>query len=109
MIRETLLTFTILFLFGNLIAQNEYPYPSLSPKGSIYQVVGNTSIKIEYERPSVRKRTIFGGLVPWNKVWRTGAGKCTKITIDQPVKIGGQKIKKDRTQCLQYRTHMYGL
>lgn len=94
MTRETLLICIMIFLFGNLVAQNEYPYPSLSPKGSILQVVGNTSIKIEYERPSARKRKIFGELVPWNKVWRTGAGKCSKITIDKQVKIGGQQIKK---------------
>ncbi len=78
----------------NINAQDsEYPYPSLSPKGNIYQVVGNTTIKIEYERPSVRKRQIFGELVPWGKVWRTGAGSCTKISFDKDVKVGGQKIE----------------
>jgi tetratricopeptide (TPR) repeat protein len=78
----------------NINAQNsEYPYPSLSPKGNISQIVGNTTIEIEYERPSVRKRQIFGELVPWGKVWRTGAGSCTKISFDKDVKVGGQKIE----------------
>lgn len=70
----------------------DFSYPSFSPKGNIAQTVGNTLIEIEYERPSVRKRQIFGGLVPWNKVWRTGAGNCTKIKFDKDVKIGGQNV-----------------
>lgn len=72
--------------------ETDFPYPSLSPKGNIAQIVGNTLVEIEYERPSARKRQIFGGLVPWNEVWRTGAGNCTKITLDKDVKIGGQKV-----------------
>lgn len=84
----------LVLIVSNLIAQeNEYPYPSLSPKGNISQIVGNTIIGIEYERPSVRKRQIFGEIVPWNKVWRTGAGNCTKIRFDKDVKVGGQKIE----------------
>tara|TARA_R110002167_G_scaffold128570_4_gene310910 strand:+ start:962 stop:1825 length:864 start_codon:yes stop_codon:yes gene_type:complete len=70
----------------------DYPYPSFSPKGNISQTVGNTQIQIEYERPSARKRLIFGGLVPWDKVWRTGAGNSTKIGFDKAVTIGGQKV-----------------
>jgi tetratricopeptide (TPR) repeat protein len=58
----------------------------------ISQIVGTTKIEVEYERPSVRKRKIFGELVPWNKVWRTGAGYCTKIGFDNTVEIKGQKI-----------------
>ena len=70
----------------------DYPYPSFSPKGNISQIVGNTLISVEFERPSARKRLIYGGLVPWNKVWRTGAGNCTKIAFDKEVTIGGQKV-----------------
>ena len=84
----------ILILAGfQLKGQNtDYPYPSFSPKGNISQIVGNTLISVEYERPSARKRLIYGGLVPWNKVWRTGAGNCTKIAFDKEVTIGGQKV-----------------
>lgn len=74
------------------IKGQEIDFPSFSPKGNISQTVGNTLIEIEYERPSVRKRQIFGELVPWNKVWRTGAGNCTKIKFDKDVKIGGQIV-----------------
>ena len=78
-----------------LNAQNEtYIFPAASPKGAISQVVGNTQIQIEYERPLARKRKIFGDLVPWNKVWRTGAGHCTKIKLDKPVIIEGQNVPR---------------
>ena len=78
-----------------LHAQNEeYIFPTASPGGTISQVVGNTQIEIEYERPLARKRKIFGDLVPWNKVWRTGAGHCTKIKLDKPVIIEGQNVPR---------------
>ena len=84
----------MILMILNVSAQDrEYPYPSLSPKGTISQTVGNTLITIEYERPSVRKRQIFGGLVPWNNVWRTGAGSCTKISFDKSVVVEGQRIE----------------
>lgn len=88
------ITFVLLFclLFFTLWSQDDYPFPSLSPKGKISQVVGNTLIEVEYERPSARKRQIFGELVPWNKVWRTGAGYCTKISFDKTVNVQGQTI-----------------
>ncbi len=76
----------------NLSAQNAYPYPSLSPKGHISQIVGNTVIKVSYERPSVRGRAIFGDLVPYNELWRTGAGHCTKISFSLPVTVEGNEI-----------------
>lgn len=81
---------SILFFFCGLslvLGQEQFQFPSLSPKGTITQIVGNTTIGIEYERPSARGREIFGGLVPWDKVWRTGAGYCTKISFDNPVVI----------------------
>lgn len=86
------LIFLVLFLPTGLLGQDDYPYPSLSPKGQIRQEVGNTLFEIEYERPAVRGRKIFGDLVPWNQVWRTGAGHCTKISFDRTVTISGQEI-----------------
>ena len=83
----------ILISFEGYSQTKEYPYPSLSPKGIITQTIGNTIVEIEYERPSVRKRKVFGGIVPWNKVWRTGAGHCTKISFNKNVIVGGQNIE----------------
>jgi Protein of unknown function (DUF2911) len=68
------------------------PFPPLSSKTTIKQEVGNTTITVEYERPLVRERKIFGDLVPWNKVWRTGAGLCTRIHFSDGVTVQGQKI-----------------
>lgn len=82
----------IIVSFNTNAQESVYSYPSLSPKGNISQIVGNTVIAIEYERPSVRKRQIYGDLVPWNKVWRTGAGLCTKISFDKIVIVGGQRV-----------------
>ncbi|WP_299555389.1 DUF2911 domain-containing protein [Seonamhaeicola sp.] len=94
MIKRSILIILTVITF-NIKAQEvtKFPYPSLSPKGTISQTVGNTVITIEYERPSARKRQIFGTLVPWDKVWRTGAGHCTKIHFDRTVKVGGQTVE----------------
>jgi len=93
MARATI-TFLLTVVILSLYAQDEgYPFPSLSPKGTISQMVGNTMMRIEYERPSVRKRQIFGDLVPYNELWRTGAAHCTKISFDKSVKVGGQRIE----------------
>ena len=92
--------FMLAFLFVAIAQDDAYPFPSLSPKGVIHQQVGNTTIQIEYERPSVRKRPIFGGLVPWGKVWRTGAGYCTRISFDRVVVVGGQKVEAGKYALL---------
>src|SRR5664279_4924508 len=66
--------------------------PAPSPACTLKQRVGLTDIEIVYSRPGVKGRTIFGGLVPYDKVWRTGANNATKITFSTPVKINGAEI-----------------
>lgn len=61
--------------------------------GEVEQIVGLTEIEVDYSRPSARDRKIFGELVPYDQVWRTGANKCTTIEIDGPVMIEGQLLK----------------
>jgi tetratricopeptide (TPR) repeat protein len=68
-------------------------FPDLSPMGLVKQKIGLTTIEINYERPAARGRKIMGELVPYNKLWRTGAGNCTKIKFNQPVVIGDREIK----------------
>jgi tetratricopeptide (TPR) repeat protein len=75
-----------------LLAQTTFP--SLSPKCRLEQKVGFTTIVIDYERPSARGRKIFGELVPYNKLWRTGAGHCTKMGFTTSVTIGNKKMEK---------------
>ena len=72
-------------------AQIQTPQPS--PSAKMEQVVGLTEVSLEYSRPSMRDRVIFGNLVPYGKLWRTGANKNSIITFSDPVEIDGQKLK----------------
>jgi len=67
-------------------------FPSLSPLSTLKQRVGLTDIEIVYSRPSARGRPIFGGLLPYGKVWRTGANAPTTISFSTPVKLNGNDI-----------------
>jgi hypothetical protein len=63
-----------------------------SPACTLKQRVGMTDIEIVYSRPGVKGRTIFGGLVPYDKVWRTGANEATRITFSAPVKLNDTDV-----------------
>ena len=84
----TFLTIGILSLHSS--AQN---LPQISPLSTIKQTVGLTDFTVEYSRPSVKGRTIFGELVPFDKVWRLGANKCTQFTVSTEVTIAGETLK----------------
>lgn len=66
--------------------------PAPSPACTLKQRVGLTDIEIVYSRPGVKGRTIFGGLVPYDKVWRTGANEATRITFSTAVKFNGADV-----------------
>lgn len=66
--------------------------PRLSPSASIAQMIGITEVAVTYGRPSVRGREVFGELVPFDRVWRTGADEATVIQFPDPVAIGGAEI-----------------
>lgn len=85
-----LFTFALTLMFS-VNAQIETPQPS--PAAKIEQVVGLTDVSIDYSRPSMRGRTIFGDLVPYGKVWRTGANARTKVTFSNNVTIGDKDLK----------------
>ena len=67
-------------------------FPQASPPAIVKQRVGLTDIEIEYARPGVKGRKIFGELVPFGEVWRTGANTATKLTFSTDVKFGGQAV-----------------
>lgn len=71
-------------------AQLKVPQPS--PTQTVTQAFGIGEIKIEYSRPAVKGRVIFGDLVPYGKVWRTGANQSTKITVGDDIKINGSAL-----------------
>ncbi len=66
--------------------------PSLSPSAKLSQQIGVAYANIEYSRPSVRGRKIFGELVKYGEAWRTGANESTKISFTDTVMIAGTKI-----------------
>jgi len=74
-------------------AQGQLKLPALSPNAKISQDFSVSNIEISYSRPSMRGRKIMGDLVPYGKVWRTGANAATKIKIGEDLEIGGQKVK----------------
>jgi len=88
---------TALFVSGLICmteAQVKTPQASLSAE--IEQTVGLTKIEIEYSRPNKNNREIFGDLVPYGKIWRTGANKNTTIEFSDDVIVGGQKLAKGK-------------
>lgn len=70
--------------------------PAPSPKCTLEQKVGLTDVTIEYSRPSMKGRTVFGNLVPYGKLWRTGANQNSMITFSDDVVIKGQTLKKGK-------------
>lgn len=68
--------------------------PAPSPAAMVMQTVGLTDITVEYSRPAMKGRTIFGdkGLVPYGDMWRTGANKNTTITFSKPVMVEGKEL-----------------
>ena len=74
-------------------AQAQVQAPQPSPFTKVEQKVGLTDVTLEYSRPGMRDREIFGELVPYGEVWRTGANENTKITFSDNVTIQGEELK----------------
>ncbi len=83
--------FAALMLVSAAWAQ-QLDLPRPSPKATVSQTVGLTDVTITYCRPSVKGRVIWGGLVPYDQVWRTGANEATTITFTDEVTIEGTKL-----------------
>lgn len=66
--------------------------PQASPHAVVAQTVGLTDVTVEYHSPSVRGRTVWGGLVPYEQVWRAGANENTLIRFSTPVLLNGQSV-----------------
>jgi len=80
-------------LSGSLQAeQNKIEFPAASQHAVVKQRVGLTDVEVDYSRPNKNDREIFGGLVPYGKLWRTGANAVTKIKFGHPVTLGGKEI-----------------
>ncbi|NOQ73186.1 MAG: DUF2911 domain-containing protein [Crocinitomix sp.] len=89
--KSILFAFLLLGASATVTAQVKSPQPS--PAAELEQTIGLTEVKIEYSRPGVKGRTIFGELVPFGKVWRTGANKAVQFSTSTDIKFGGTDIK----------------
>jgi len=78
---------------SNLFAQeSKLEFPAASPACTLKQRVGFTDIEITYSRPGVKGRKVFGGIVPFGQVWRTGANQSTKLSFSTEVTLNGTAI-----------------
>ena len=84
----------VCFIAFSLATQAQIQTPSASSHAMMEQVVGLTTIKVDYSRPNMRGREVFGNLVPYGKIWRTGANATTKFTVDKPVVIADKELAK---------------
>jgi len=90
--RMTALAALSVCLLASPAAFAQTPAAPQSPAGSASGAAGATRITLEYHRPSVRGREIWGGLVPYGQVWRLGANEATTITFSTPVKVEGKDV-----------------
>ncbi len=93
--KKNLLLLPLLMLIGLFTMHAQISTPAASPSSTLKQTVGLTEVTVEYSRPSKKGRTIFAadGLVPYGKIWRTGANSVTKITFSKDVKVEGADLK----------------
>lgn len=86
---------SLLLILGLILAApapGQIELPPLSPEGFVKQKVGYVTVEVNYSRPSMRGRVIFGDLVPYNELWRTGANASTKIKFSQKVMLNGEEV-----------------
>ncbi|MES2412145.1 MAG: DUF2911 domain-containing protein [Bacteroidota bacterium] len=90
----------IIFVLATVIASYvlnaQVKTPQPSPKAVLTQTVGLTEVIVDYSRPSAKGRIIFGDLVPFGKLWRTGANANTTVSFSEDVVINGTTLKKGK-------------
>ena len=101
-----ILLFT-LFSFSFGFAQ-QIQMPQASPSAKISQKVGLTDVTVDYSRPSTKGRKIFGELVPFGQVWRTGANSATTVEFSTEVNIQGNSIQKVNMLYTAFRGKING-
>ncbi|TLP79606.1 DUF2911 domain-containing protein [Maribacter sp. ACAM166] len=83
----------LLAIVASLTVEAQINTPAPSPSAKLMQTVGLTEVMIDYSRPSMRGRKVYGNLVPFDKLWRTGANDYTTITFDTNVTIADSEVK----------------
>jgi hypothetical protein len=82
-----LVVLSLLFLLSPVFAHNQ------SPRAEVSQMIGMAKVTVDYGRPGVKGRVIWGELVPYGKLWKTGADRMTNITLSAPLKVNGTQLQ----------------
>ncbi len=90
------IVFAIAIFMISIVGNSQVKTPQASPKSLLNQLVGLTDVEIEYSRPSAKGRIVFGELVPFGRLWRTGANANTTISFSDDVVIDGKTLKKGK-------------
>lgn len=77
---------------GSQTSNNDSAAKRISPLQKAAGLVGNTVVKVDYSAPNIKGRIIWGGLVPYGEVWRTGANEATVVSLEKDVLVGGEKL-----------------
>lgn len=88
--------FALTIFIASYTIEAQVKTPQMSPKSTITQVVGLTNVEVVYSRPGARGRTVINDLVPFGKLWRTGANENTTISFSDDVVIGGKTLAKGK-------------
>lgn len=92
-IRSAVLSLAVLLSFAPAVASaQEIQVPAASPSAKVQQRVGITDMSVDYSSPAVKGRKIWGGLVPLDKPWRTGANAATRFTSSNDFTFGGKQV-----------------
>lgn len=83
-------------MLANYFTEAQIKTPTPSPKATLTQTVGLTEVEINYSRPSAKGRTVFGDLVPFGKLWRTGANENSTISFSEDITINGKVLAKGK-------------
>jgi hypothetical protein len=89
---RTVLTLAAALALTTTASAQQLELPRPSPNAKVSQVIGVTEISVDYSSPGVKNRKIWGGVVPYNQVWRAGANSATKITFAKDVIIDGKPV-----------------
>jgi hypothetical protein len=84
---------TIFFSFMTFVGHAQDKSDRPSPPQTAEATVKGTKVLIDYSSPAAKGRDLYGDLVPYGKIWRTGANEATTVTVDKDVKIGGKTLK----------------
>jgi tetratricopeptide (TPR) repeat protein len=80
------------FLAATAAQAQQFPLPQASPHAVVTQTLGLTDVTVDYHTPGVKNRKVWGGLVPYDQVWRAGANENTLITFTDSVRVSGKPV-----------------